>query len=196
MNLKNFILVAVLIISVLIIGCQPKSPPTGANTNELLNSQAFVAIQNPERVTHNTFSMVKPKEWKEVQYASSVLVYLPPESDIKDQFAEKYSMAVGFLPENNTDSLKELTDKDMIKMKELMPALEIGNYEDARVGQLDGLRIKFLIRVQNRTIESTQLRTMQGRVLYAFSQQCLEGECKYTDTFYEMAESFEWKNPQ
>ena len=196
--IKVFSMLLIIIIALLLISCQKKKaelPKPAALSAE--EAQDFIAIKNPERVTHNTFSIVKPNGWREVQYASNILVYLPPESDINNSFAEKYSMAVGFLPENNTNSLRELTDKDIAKMKETMPALDVlGDYENARLGQLDGLRIRFSIRVQNKTIESTQLRTMQGNRFYAFSQQCLESECKYTDIFNEMAKSFEWKNPE
>jgi hypothetical protein len=191
------IIIFVTIIALLLISCQKKKselPKPAALSAE--EAQNFISIKSPERVTHNTFTMVKPQQWSEVQYASNILVYLPPGSNINDSMAEKYSMMVVFLPENNTLSLRELTDEDLAKTKEIMPALDIiGDYENARFGQLDGLRIRFSIRVQNKTLESTQLRTMQGNRFYAFSQQCLQGECKYTDIFNEMAASFEWKNP-
>ncbi|MFH0870152.1 MAG: hypothetical protein V1866_03790 [archaeon] len=184
-------LTAILIVF-LLVACQPKAE----QQSQADDLKGFTAIANPERVTHNTFSMVKPREWKEVQYTNNILIYLPPESGINDSSAEKYSMIVGFLPENNTLSLKELTDMDMAKSKETLPALEIiGDYEPVGVGQLDGLKLRFRIKVQDKTIESTQLRTMQGNRIYAFSQQCLEGGCKYTDIFNEMIGSFEWRNP-
>jgi len=194
MKLKTIICsLSIIILVFLLVACQKKAELQG----QADDFKHYVAITNPERTQHNTFSIVKPKEWKEVQYANNIIAYLPPESEINDSSAEKYSMMVGFLPENNTDSLRELTDKDIAKMKETMPTLDVlGDYEDSRFGQLDGIRIRFSIRFQNKTIESTQLRTIQGNRIYAFSQQCLEGECKYTDVFNEMAGSFEWKNPE
>jgi hypothetical protein len=194
MKLNNLLLAVVLVLVIMAVGCQKKSlaPPKELSQAE---AQKFVFIKNPELVTHNTFTIVKPKAWQEVQHSSNTLVYLPIDSSINDSFSEKISMIVGFVPENETRSLEELTQIDLANSKEMMPALEVISQEDHRMGQLDGIRVVFTMRIQNRTIEITQLRTRQGRVVYAFSQQCEQDNCKYTDLFYEMAGSFEWKNP-
>jgi len=199
LKLKFFIAFLFFIIVIFfLMGCQKKIV-SGQKTPVELNpeeAQKFVAINNPERVTHNTFSMVKPKEWKEVLYASNTLIYLPPESSINDSFSEKISMIVGFVPENETRSLKEITEESFAKSKEIMPSIELVSEDDYRLGQIDGIRLVFTARIQNRTLEITQIRARQGRVVYAFSTQCEQGMCQHTDIFYEMAGSFEWKNPE
>jgi hypothetical protein len=196
MKLNAFVLgfVLVLVIMALGVGCQKKNsslpPPQELSQAE---AQKYVYIKNPELVTHNTFTMVKPKDWQEIPYSSNTLVYLPPDGSINDSFSEKISMIVGFLLENETRSFEELTQQEIAKSKEAMPSMEVIGQEAYRLGQIDGIRLVFTLRVENRAIEITQLRASQGRVLYAFSQQC--EKCEYTDIFYEMAGSFEWKNP-
>jgi hypothetical protein len=185
----------------LISGCQKKSLSPLLPENEAKepgqNEQgySFVAIQNPEQVTHNTFSIFKPKEWQEIQYSSNTLVYLASGSSINDSFSEKISMIVGFLPENETRTLEELTQLELAKSKELMPDMQIISQEPCHLGQLDGIRLLFTTRIQDRIIEVTQLRAGQGNRVYAFSNQCEKGNCQYKGIFYDMATSFEWKNP-
>ena len=123
------------------------------------------------------------------------MVYLAPDSDINDSFSEKLSMIVGFLLENETRSFEELTQAEIANSKEIMPSMEVVSQEEYRLGQIDGIRLVLTLRMENRIIEITQIRASQGRVLYAFSQQCEQGKCKYADIFYEMAASFEWRNP-
>jgi len=190
----NKILLVLLIISMLLAGCSSeKAPLDERKASELFK---FVAIDDPVKISYKTFSMIKPRDWKEVVRENNVIIYLPPKSDEKDPFSEKFGIIVSFLPENNTASLREITENDVEESIKASPGVEFsGKYYDARLGQLDGLKIEFVNRVEDRELESTQIRALHGNVFYAFTQQCLKGKCKYTDVFEEMIASFEWKNP-
>lgn len=190
--MSNNLLLALLIIALVLSGCSSeKAPLDEKKASELFK---FSAINDPVKISYKTFSMIKPREWKEVVREDNVIIYLPPKSDEKDPFSEKFGIIVSFLPENNTASLREITENDVEESIKASPGIEFsGEYNDAKLSQLDGLKIKFVNVVEGRELESTQIRAMNGNVFYAFTQQCLKDECEYTDIFNEMAESFEWK---
>jgi hypothetical protein len=203
MNSKRFVFVlSVLFIALFVTGCQ-KAPISSTDNASLpvgvqpatLNGQTFVYITDPVRVEHNTFSIVMPKSWTENTYKSS-LVYMAPGTIFNNTFSEKVSMMVGAFPENNTRSLKEITEDAINASKKSSPDLQIIEWDDnARLGQIDAIKVVFSTRIQNRTLILTQLRAMQGNRMYAFSIQCEQEKCEHSDIFNEMAESFQWKNP-
>jgi hypothetical protein len=192
------IMLLIIIIALLLISCQKKKAelpkPMALSAEE---AQNFIAIKNPERVQYNTFSMVKPGEWKDFnpEEYKNIVVFLPPESNISEPFDEKISLMLGILPENETRSLREITDIDLEMAKKGSPPVDTVSVNDARVGQLDGLKVILTTRVENQTIEMLQFRAMAGKRVYAITHQCLQGACKYDDVFNEMVQSFEWKNP-
>jgi hypothetical protein len=201
-----FCFVIIFAFSVFIAGCQKKIP-AGNNENNLapLNNAGtgreksnftFVYITNPERVEHRTYAMYMPGDWKETEYNGG-LVYIPPGGEFLNPFSEKFAFNVVFLAENETRSLKQLTDLDIEKSKAMFPDLKvIQEDETARLGQLDAIKVVFTGTVQNKTLQITQFRTMHGPVFYAFTQQGEYGQIKYSDIFNEMAQTFEWKNPE
>ncbi len=195
MRQENIILILIITATLLLAGCGSEKAPL--DEKKASDFFKFTAIKDPVKVTHNTYSLVMPRDWKEVVHADNIILYLPPKSSVDDPFSEKFGIIVAFMPENNTFSLRELTEMAVEESIKTAQGLEFsGEYYDTRLGQIDALKIKFIIRVQNKDLEATQIRAMNGNVFYAFTQQCLEDECEYTDIFNEMAESFEWRNPE
>jgi hypothetical protein len=157
----------------------------------------FFAIADPVMMEYNSFKIVKPREWKEVVNPNNIIIYLPKGSSIDDPLSEKFGIMVAFLPENNTLSLKDLTRMDIEESIKASGNIEFsGKYDDARLGEIDGLRIVFITRIKNKDVEATQVRAIHGNIFYAFTHQCLKGECKHSKVFEEMIQSFEWKNPE
>ena len=176
------------------LGSQSPASFENQNGNQNVRAQTFVYITNPQRVEHKTFSIVKPKDWKETEY-NSALIYLPPNGNLNDAFSEKFSMMGGFIPENETRSFKEITLSEIENSKSAMPNLQVIEFnETARLGRIDAIKVVLNTKIQNRTLVITQLRALQGNKAYAFSMQC-EERCADSNIFYEMAQSFEWKNP-
>ena len=88
----------------LISGCQKKAPindltASPKNSSTTMEGMTFLYITNPERVEHNTYSIVKSGDWTEKVHNNSI-VYLPPDGKPNDNFSEKIIMTVAFLPEN------------------------------------------------------------------------------------------------
>jgi hypothetical protein len=202
-NSKKFIFVFVILFVALLFvsGCQKKerldaeeNSPAGQNQAQAENF-TFIYIINPERVEHNTFSIVKPGDWKETGINNSV-IYIPPGGKISDPFSEKMAMTVVFLSENETRSVSQLSALDIEKSREMFPDFQIVQQEaNARLGQIDAIRLVFTGTVQNRTLQIAQIRAIQGNRFYAFTLQCEYEKCNQTNVFMEMARTFQWKNP-
>lgn len=195
----NILIIIIFLALAFMTGCQ-KNAPVVNNTENLVRDVArqemvFTYITNPERVEHRTFSIVMPADWKEVEY-NGVLVYMPQDGELADPLSEKISMVVGFLAENETRTLKQITESEINKSMTVFPSLQIMSWDDnSRIGQLDATKLLLSMRIQDKTLITTQLRVLHGSTVYAFSIQCEQDKCKYLDIFNEMASSFEWKNP-
>jgi len=201
---KNFVVTglifSVLVLVLFVCGCTQQGNEqyqnnTGANTT-------FVAIKNPERMFHRTLSVVKPTEWREVEYGGA-LIYLPEGSEIVDPLSEKITFAVGFLPKNDDVPLSTMMDDDIRETRKIMPDIqEVTEKTPAKIGPLDGLTAKYTATIQQQIFEINQIDAIYATVkykndiIYKVGHACRKNDCRYSDVFSEMVKSFEPREPE
>jgi hypothetical protein len=194
--MKRIIIPLILISLLLFVGCKQKQV-TNNNLQPQINTinekqvEDFKAIKNPERKEHKTFSITMPGDWKEIEYGLQI-IYLPKDSEAVDPLAEKISVVVRFIPENNTVGLKEMLDAGISDTKKLMPDFKVtSTTENFAFGKIDdGIKLEMTSTIQGKTMTYTQISGIAFNRMYAIAHSCIKDECKYTDIYYEMVDSF------
>ncbi|MBM3200346.1 hypothetical protein FJZ53_05390 [Candidatus Woesearchaeota archaeon] len=69
-------------------------------------------------------------------------------------------------------------------------------YEPARLGPIEGLRVRYTATIMSNEIEITQIDAIKEGIIYKMGYRCKKGSCKYSDVFEEMAKSVEPKTPE
>jgi hypothetical protein len=198
MQFKSIFILSALITIVFFSGCtnQPQYTPVNSTLDNSPQNdssvQTFTAIKNPEKMFHNTLNIVKPREWAEMPYGTT-LIYLPPGSEAMDPTAEKISASVRFLPENNTLDLREIMAVDIENGRKIMTNLSVSELVPASLGKMGGYMVRGNFSVQSQSLEFTQIKMFYppSNRVYVVEIVCKLGECKYKDIFGEMAASFD-----
>jgi hypothetical protein len=189
--MKNKIfLTAILLSAAMLGGCgHAKSVPAPTAANQ--RGYDFIAIKNPQKMTHRTFSVYKPSDWQEVKQGM-VLYYLPPGSVATDTVAEKIVITAYSMPKNNTTTLAEFMKEDLAANQKDLPGLKfVTSTEPVKVGSLSGREEEYENKIIGKNILITQIDARAGDILYKLQHYCAENYCKADGIFSEMAGSFE-----
>jgi len=143
-----------------------------------------------ERKFHRTFSILMPTEWREIEY-SNMIFYLPPGSEAVDPISEKVQVIAAGLPKENRLPLKNILEDGIDDSKKLIPDLIMTKEEEITLGNNYAVRMVFTGTIQGKKFENIQISTINKDIMLHIVYNCFEDNCKYSDIYNKMVDSFE-----
>ncbi len=175
-----------LIVMLTFFGCKDNSTST-ENTVETTTPTEILV----QTITHDDFSVAKPKSWKEAVLPQARLYkYFPPEVNSTDPRPENIMIVVDNAPKDNK-SIEQIVDIIIEGSQKANPDMKvIDKPKAAKLGPLEGVMIGTERTFDREKMRSVQIFAKTDKKMYVMTYSCEVGNCKNYYVFDIMAESF------
>jgi hypothetical protein len=189
--MKNKFFLTAIFLAILLAGCG-RIGSVPQPTAVIKDGHAFLAIKDPQKMTHRTLAVYLPADWQEVKSQMN-LYYLPPGISATNTAAEKIIVAVYSIPPEDHGKLADFMGNDFSKgMYGINNLKDVAGGQDTKLGKLEAREEKYEGNASGTPVQVTQIDARSNNLLYKFGHYCPKDSCRYGDIFAEMAASFEF----